>query len=118
MLCSSPMSANTLSNTESSVPTFAGTNMPACAMSVNSPMVLSVTVLPPVFGPVMMRVVNSVPSHTSMGTTRKPGINGCLPLTMRSLPSELSLGCTARYSLASLALAKMRSILPSVIRSV
>ena len=67
--CSSPMSANTLSNTASSVPRSAGTCKPACAISVNRPTVFSVTVLPPVLGPVMTSVVNSAPSHMSDGTT-------------------------------------------------
>ena len=59
MDCSSPMSANTSSNTESSVPSSAGTCRPACIISVNRPTVLSVTVLPPVLGPVITREVKS-----------------------------------------------------------
>ncbi|OPZ64523.1 MAG: hypothetical protein BWY85_01118 [Firmicutes bacterium ADurb.Bin506] len=61
MLCSSPMSANTLPNTAISVPGSAGTCSPAWAISVSRPTVLSVTVLPPVFGPVMTSVLNVLP---------------------------------------------------------
>jgi hypothetical protein len=79
MDCSSPISANTLSNVESSVPSSAGMNMPLIAMSENSPTVLSVTVLPPVFGPVMMSVLNVSPSQMSTGTTVCLSISGCRP---------------------------------------
>ena len=55
MLCSSPMSARTCSNTDSFEPSSAGIAMPACAISVSRPVVFSETVLPPVFGPVISR---------------------------------------------------------------
>ena len=44
-------------------------------MSARRPSVRSVTVLPPVFGPVTTRAVNPSPSRTSIGTTRpvRPG---------------------------------------------
>ena len=51
--CSSPMSANTLLNTGTCEPSAAGISSPACAISDSSPAVLSATVLPPVFGPVI-----------------------------------------------------------------
>ncbi len=53
MLCSSPMSAKTASNTGTRLPRSAGTGSPACAISESSPAVFSATVLPPVFGPVI-----------------------------------------------------------------
>ena len=118
MLCSSPISANTLSNTANSVPTFAGTNMPDCAIRVKRPIVFSVTVLPPVFGPVMMSVVKSEPRRTSIGTILKLGMSGCLPLTIFILPSAFSFGRTAFISFESFAFAKIRSILPRVNMSV
>ncbi len=51
--CSSPMSAKTVRNTGICEPSAAGISSPACAMSDSSPAVLSATVLPPVFGPVI-----------------------------------------------------------------
>ena len=47
----------------------AGTSRPDCAIRVSSPTVLSATVLPPVFGPVMSRTRKSSPRRTSVGTT-------------------------------------------------
>ena len=67
--CSSPMSANTDRNT-GSLATVAGRCRPACAISANSPAVLSATVLPPVFGPVISRTRFGGSSSTSTGTAR------------------------------------------------
>ena len=61
MLCSSPMSAKMFSKTGSSEPSSAGMCRPACAIRQSRPTVLSATVLPPVFGPVM----------TTMRTSRR-----------------------------------------------
>ena len=55
--CSSPMSAKTSSNTGSREPASAGTCSPAWCMSASRPSVRSVTVLPPVFGPVTTSAV-------------------------------------------------------------
>ena len=55
--CSSPMSANIDRKTGSRDPSAAGMRRPACAISASSPAVLSATVLPPVFGPVMSSTV-------------------------------------------------------------
>ena len=55
--CSSPMSAKSERNTGSRDPSAAGIRSPACAISASSPAVLSATVLPPVFGPVISRTV-------------------------------------------------------------
>ena len=68
MDCSSPTSASTRSNTRTTLPSSAGMCRPHCAIRHSSPSVLSVTVLPPVFGPVMTRVSNCWPSSTLMGT--------------------------------------------------
>jgi hypothetical protein len=70
---SSPMSANTDRNTGSRDPSAAGILRPACAISESSPAVLSATVLPPVFGPVisrqlaggMIRIVTGTAAFTS-----------------------------------------------------
>ena len=75
--CSSPMSANTSSNTAISLPNCAGICMPDCAISVSRPTVFSVTVLPPVFGPVITSVVKSSPIHRLDGTTFSGSISGC-----------------------------------------
>ena len=76
MDCSSPISANTCSNTASSVPKSAGTCKPACAISVSRPTVFSVTVLPPVFGPVIISDVKSLPIHRFDDTTFSRSISG------------------------------------------
>ena len=68
--CSSPMSANTDRNTGSRDPCSAGTCSPACAISASRPAVLSATVLPPVFGPVMTSTV--VPGISLMSTGTGP----------------------------------------------
>ena len=54
--CSSPISASTSSKTEISLPSSHGSISPHIAIRVKSPSVLSETVLPPVFGPVMTSV--------------------------------------------------------------
>ncbi len=51
--CSSPMSAKIVRKTGSAEPASAGMCRPHCAISARSAAVLSATVLPPVFGPVM-----------------------------------------------------------------
>ncbi len=53
MLCSSPISAKMFSNTDTFEPSAAGMARPDWAIRVSRPVVLSETVLPPVFGPVM-----------------------------------------------------------------
>ena len=69
MLCSSPMSAVMRENTASSEPSLAGMCIPDCAIKVSRPTVFNVMVLPPVFGPVMIKVLKSPPRRKSMGTT-------------------------------------------------
>ena len=67
--CSSPMSAKISSNTHNSDVSDAGMCSPDCAISEKSPSVFIVTVLPPVFGPVMTSVPFSPPSLIVTGTT-------------------------------------------------
>ncbi len=58
------MSAKTLRNTGIWEPSAAGISSPACAISDSSPAVLSATVLPPVFGPVMTSTLTGgISSH-------------------------------------------------------
>ena len=61
MDCSSPMSESTWSKTITELPSSTGMWRPHWAMRVNRPMVLRVTVLPPVLGPVITRVSKSPP---------------------------------------------------------
>ena len=58
-------------------PSAAGMCMPLCAIKQSSPVVLSVTVLPPVFGAVMMSRLKPWPRRTSMGTTVRGSAGGC-----------------------------------------
>ncbi len=75
-LCSSPMSAKTWSKTFISA-RAAGTWRPHCAISVSRPVVLRLTVLPPVFGPVISRILFcAAPSSISIGTTICGSIRG------------------------------------------
>ena len=104
-----PMSAKMSSKTASSVPYSAGICKPDCAISVNRPVVFSVTVLPPVFGPVIISVVKSLPSRISSGTTFCGSISGWRPRTMFSRPSRLILGMHPFICLASDALANAKS---------
>ena len=60
--------AITWSKTDTQLPLSAGMCSPHWAMAASRPMVFSVTVLPPVLGPVMTRVSKSPPNSTSMGT--------------------------------------------------
>ena len=55
--CSSPMSAKTSRKIGRRLPASAGTCRPAWCMSASRPSVRSVTVLPPVFGPVTTSAV-------------------------------------------------------------
>ncbi len=61
MLCSSPISAKTSVNRDSSERSRAGIWSPAWPIRVKSPTVFSETVLPPVLGPVTTRRSKSFP---------------------------------------------------------
>ena len=45
-------------------------------MADNSPIVFKVTVFPPVFGPVIIRLEKSLPNSTEIGTTLAESIKG------------------------------------------
>ena len=72
-------------------------------------MVLSVTVLPPVLGPVMMSVSKSLPSRTEIGTTVLPVMSGWRARMRFSWPSVRTSGQMARMANDSRARAKMHS---------
>ncbi len=106
MLCSSPMSASTLPKTDTSLFSSAGIKRPHMAIRVKRPIVFSVTVLPPVLGPVITSVSKLVPSSMSVGTTLSLSMRGCLALCSSILPSLFNLGLVAFIEYASEALAK------------
>ena len=74
----------------------AGTCSPACAIRASSPAVLSATVLPPVFGPVISSARAAAPSAMSTGT----GLAGSL-LANRATTVRISNGWRALRSDAS-----------------
>ncbi len=94
MLCSSPISAYTPLYILSSLFSSAGISSPDCIISVRRPTVLSATVLPPVFGPVISMASRS-DRNTVMGTTRSFGISGCLAESREILPDSFKSGRTA-----------------------
>ena len=65
--CSSPISTSTRSKI-GRMARCAATGIPACAASAATPTVLSATVLPPVFGPLITSTRSSPPSESDMGT--------------------------------------------------
>ena len=109
MLCSSPMSANTLENTPSSERSRAGMWRPACPMRVKRPTVFRETVLPPVLGPVTMRRSKSSPSVREMGTTFFGSSRGWRPWRIRIRLSWFNSGRLAFMERASAPRAKMKS---------
>ena len=94
MHCSSPMSASTGSYTASRAPA-AGTCRPQAAIRCSSPTVLSDTVLPPVFGPVITIACDPPAGISmSMGTT-SPSSRGCRASFSWNPASGAMLGSTA-----------------------
>ena len=73
------MSVNTWVNTGTAVPRPAGGTMPLCASSATSAVVLSMTVLPPVFGPLMSSVRSPpcISSENGITTTPRASSSGC-----------------------------------------
>ena len=66
--CASPMSARNAVNT-GKLAAAAGTGIPACAIIASSAVVFSATVLPPVFGPLIISCRSSAVNSRSSGTT-------------------------------------------------
>ena len=82
--CASPMSARKARKT-GSTSLSAGTGTPACAIIASSPAVFSATVLPPVFGPLMI-------SCRAAGSS--PSVSGTMPPPLRCRRRSSS-GCRA-----------------------
>ena len=105
--CSSPISQNIPSKYDSS-PLSAGMNIPHIAITVISPTSLSVTVLPPVLGPVIKSI--SLFNSIDTGTTFVGSMSGCLAFDSFIFPSSVKEGKTAFCFLAYCALANIKSI--------
>ena len=108
--CSSPISAYTESKTATSEPSSAGIGRPACAITVQRPTVFSVTVFPPVFGPVITIVVISVPNSISLATDSLTGISGCLAWDSLITPSLFTSGFVYLLTAPYFALASTTSM--------
>ena len=108
MDCSSPMSASTRLKTRTVESAPAGMCRPHWAMRVSRPMVFRVTVLPPVLGPVIIRVSNLSPSSRSLATAFFLSSRGCRALWSRRYLSD-SRGLPASMFRDSLPRAKMVS---------
>ena len=78
--CASPMSARNAVNT-GKLALVAGTGIPACAIIASSAVVLRATVLPPVFGPLMI-------SWRSFEVSSKTRGTACPPLARRRFSSS------------------------------
>src|SRR4026207_130630 len=74
MDCSSPISAKTVWNNGSSDPLCTGICIPLCAIKTSRPTVLSETVFPPVFGPVI--TIARVPGFGSTSIGQRFGDRG------------------------------------------
>ena len=110
MLCSSPMSTRISSYTHTSLDSCAGRRYPKRAIVHKSPAVFSVTVLPPVFGPVITSVSYSPPSAMSTGTTASGAISGWRARAPAKKPQpSRTCGRMAFSSSASFALASSTS---------
>ena len=112
MLCWSPTSAYTPSNTGRELPSPAGRCSPDWCISARSPRVFIATVLPPVLGPVMSSVVHPGPMLRATGTASGPS-RGCLALNRRtSFGASVRCPATGRtppICALSLPLARIRS---------
>ncbi|CUP52507.1 Uncharacterised protein [Flavonifractor plautii] len=95
MDCSSPTSASTRRNTFTRLSSETGICRPHWAMRVSRPMVLMVTVLPPVLGPVITRVSKSSPSIRSLATALSGSSRGWRAFR-RYRPRSTILGAQAR----------------------
>lgn len=76
ILCSSPISANIFLNIQIELFSLQGIYKPVYAIKSSNPVVFKHTVLPPVFGPVMIKQLKSCPNLISIGTILFLSING------------------------------------------
>ena len=74
----------------------AGKKKPHAAIIQNSPTIFRVTVLPPVFGPLINKKRYSSPKDRVTGTTFFGSIKGCLPCLTTIFPTAFTVGLTAR----------------------
>ena len=109
MLCSSPISTYIPPKTPISEPSPAGIISPHMVMRVSSPTVFMETVLPPVFGPVMIRHWFAPPISTDIGTTEFWSISGCRAWCRSTLGSDTIFAATPRIFAPRFALAKYNS---------
>ena len=108
MDCSSPMSASTRSKIRTVESDPVGMCRPHWAMRVSRPMVFKVTVLPPVLGPVIIRVSKRSPSSRSLATAFFRSSRGCRAFRRRKYRSD-SRGWAASMFRDSRPRAKMAS---------
>ena len=109
MLCSSPISAKIFCITGSVVPGPAGIGIPAWFIRISSPAVFKATVFPPVFGPVITKVLYVLPAWISNGTTFSGSIKGCRPWRISITPALFISADKQSYSTDIAALAKIKS---------
>ena len=76
ILCSSPISANIFLNIQIELFSLQGIYKPVYAIKSSNPVVFKHTVLPPVFGPVMIKQLKFCPNLISIGTILFLSING------------------------------------------
>ena len=112
MLCSSPISAKTLSKIKTDEPSFAGIWRPDKAIIVRRPAVFNVTVFPPVLGPVMIKLVYFSPIIILFFTAIFLSIRGCHAFFKSNILLELIMGSTPSIEFEYLALANIKSIKP------
>ena len=109
MLCPSPTSHRYALCMQSALPSPAGTCRPLCAIIDSRPTVLSITVLPPVLGPVT--ITPRVPSaiSKSSGTQAALSSSGWRAPRRRMRRSSVISGSRASIAWLSLALANTKS---------
>ena len=116
--CPSPISHKKLAFIQISA-SLQGTCSPHCAIILHKATVFSVTVFPPVLGPVIMTPVICSSSQFSPivkfnGTQTDFSINGCLASFNTILRSVLISGRTPSYSILSFALENAKSSFSTV----
>ena len=114
ILCWSPTSAYTPSNTGRTLPSFAGICNPAWCISASKPTFFIATVLPPVFGPVTTSTDQSGPTLTLTGTASLPssGWRALMRRTAISLAKLCPPSASDRTTFAKSASAGDRGLTP------
>ena len=112
ILWSSPISAKILSNTKIEDCVEAGILRPLQAIAVKRPTVFNVTVFPPVFGPVITKVLNVVPNSSEIGTAFSWSKSGCFASFKMICFCVFILGVIPWIAFEYLAFAKAKSSFP------